>query len=144
MRMPEKMRRNAAVAVLALGLTGAAALASSPIATAADYADDIVRLSRITVDAAQLEQYKALLKEEAEASMQLEPGVRFLYAVSEKNDPTQFTILEIYDNEAAYRTHLKTAHFLKYKNGTIKMVKDLKLIDVHALSPEMVIKAPVK
>ena len=130
--------------ILAAAMFAAATACSAAGTAAGNYDDDIVRLSRITVDASQLEAYKAILKEEAEASMRVEPGVRFLYAVSEKDDPTQFTILEIYDNEAAYKSHLKTPHFLKYKNGTIKMVKDLKLIDVVPLSPEMVIKAPVK
>lgn len=76
--------------------------------------------------------------------MRIEPGVRLLYAVSEKDNPTRFTIVEIYDNEEAYKSHLKTPHFLKYKNGTIEMVKDLKLIDVVPLVPETQIKPPVK
>lgn len=91
-----------------------------------------------------IEAYKAFLKEEAQASMRIEPGVRLLYAVSEKDNPRQFTIVEIYDNEEAYKSHLKTPHFLKYKNGTIEMVKDLKLIDVVSLVPETQIKPPVK
>ena len=64
--------------------------------------------------------------------------------MSENDNPTQFTIVEIYDNEEAYKSHLKTPHFLKYKNGTIEMVKDLKLIDVVPLVPETQIKPPVK
>lgn len=43
-----------------------------------------VRLSRIVVDSTQLEAYNVFLKEEIEASMQLEPGVLTLYATAEK------------------------------------------------------------
>lgn len=100
----------------------------------------MVRLARIVVDSAQLEQYKAILKEEAEASVRLEPGVITLYAVSEKDKPTHFTILEIYADSAAYRSHLQTPHFLHYKNGTKDMVKSLELIETTPLIPDMKIK----
>ena len=46
-----------------------------------------VRLSKITVDPARVTEYNALLKEEIEASMRLEPGVLTLYAVTERNVP---------------------------------------------------------
>lgn len=99
-----------------------------------------VRLSLITVDPTQLDAYNAYLKEEIEASMQLEPGVLSLYAVSEKENPNRITILEIYADEAAYQSHIKTPHFIKYKEGTIEMVQTLELIDTNSLIPGLKIK----
>lgn len=99
-----------------------------------------VRLSLITVDPAQLDAYNAFLKEEIEASMRLEPGVLSLYAVAEKNHPNKITILEIYADEDAYQSHIKTPHFLKYKQGTLNMVQDLQLLDVNPLIPGLKIK----
>ena len=99
-----------------------------------------VRLAKVVVDAAQLENYKALLKEEIEASIQKEPGVLTLYAVFEKERPTHLTILEIYASEEAYQLHLKTPHFLKYKNGTANMVKGLELVETDPLIPTLKIK----
>ena len=99
-----------------------------------------VRLSRIVVDSTQLARYKALLKEEIEASMRKEPGVLTLYAVFEKKQPNHLTILEMYADEAAYQAHVKTPHFLKYKQGTLAMVKELELIDTDPLIPELKIK----
>jgi 4-carboxymuconolactone decarboxylase len=99
-----------------------------------------VRLSRIVVATDQLDSYKALLKEEIEASMSKEPGVLSLYAVFEQKKPTHLTILEMYATEAAYQAHLKTPHFLKYKNGTLGMVQELELIDTDPLIPELKIK----
>lgn len=96
----------------------------------------MIRLAKIIVDSAQLESYKNLGREEIETSLRIEPGVLTLYAVSEKNDPTHITILEIYADSNAYKKHLKTAHFLKYKNGTIKMVKSLELINADPLIPD--------
>ena len=99
-----------------------------------------VRLSRLVIDSEQLATYKVLLKEEIEASMAKEPGVLTLYAVFEKERPTHLTILEMYATEEAYALHVKTPHFLKYKNGTLKMVKELELIDTEPLLPGLKIK----
>ena len=99
-----------------------------------------VRLSRITVDSARLEEYNAYLKEEIEASMRLEPGVLVLYAVAEKERAHHVTILEIYVDEAAYKSHIATPHFQKYKKETLDMVQSLELVDTTPLIPGLKIK----
>src|SRR5687768_9536011 len=81
----------------------------------------MVRLAKLVIDSTQLETYNAFLREEIETSVEVEPGVLTLYAVAEKNQPTHITILEIYANEDAYKKHIQTPHFLKYKNGTEDM-----------------------
>ncbi len=102
--------------------------------------NQMVRLAKIVVDSAQLDSYKAVLKEEIETSVRVEPGVLTLYAVSEKNNPTHITILEIYADTIAYKAHLQTPHFIKYKNGTKDMVKALELIETDPLVSDMKIK----
>ena len=108
--------------------------------TFAEEKAQMVRLSKLVIDESQLETYRALLKEEVTESMRLEPGVRTLYAVSEKDRPTHFTILEIYADRSAYEAHINSAHFLKYKTGTKDMVKSLQLIDTVPLVADMKIK----
>jgi quinol monooxygenase YgiN len=100
----------------------------------------MVRLAKLVVDSAQLAAYNEFLKEEIETSVRLEPGVITLYAVAEKARPTHITILEIYADNEAYKNHIQTPHFLKYKNGTKDMVKALELIDASPLIPGMKIK----
>jgi 4-carboxymuconolactone decarboxylase len=100
----------------------------------------MVRLAHLVIDAAHLEKYNAFLKEEIEMSLKVEPGVLTLYAVAEKDNPTRITILEIYANAGAYRKHIQTPHFLKYKNGTKDMVKSLELVETIPLIPGMKIK----
>jgi quinol monooxygenase YgiN len=100
----------------------------------------MVRLAKLEIHPAQLDAYRSALKEEIEASVALEPGVLTLYAVSEKERPTHFTILEIYASRAAYEKHIQSPHFLKYKTGTEKMVKALELIETVPLVPSMKIK----
>ncbi len=88
----------------------------------------VVRIAKLQIDSAQLENYKAALKEHAETAVRVEPGVLTLYAVYEKNNPTHVTVFEIYANEDAYKAHLETIHFKKYKSTTKDMVKSLELI----------------
>jgi quinol monooxygenase YgiN len=100
----------------------------------------MVRLAKLVIDSAQLKEYNTLLKEEIETSLKVEPGVRTLYAVSDKQQPTHITILEIYADEDAYKKHIQTPHFLKYKNGTKEMVKFLELAEVDPLVPGVKMK----
>ena len=102
--------------------------------------NQMVRLAKLVIDSTQLENYNALLKEEIEASVRLEPGVLTLYAVAEKINPAHITILEIYADTVAYKSHLLTPHFIKYKNGTKGMVKSLELVEADPLIPGMKIK----
>ena len=108
--------------------------------SSAQQKNQMVRLAKLVIDSTQLENYNTLLKEEIEASVRLEPGVLTLYAVAEKNNPTHITILEIYADTVAYRSHLQTPHFLKYKNGTKDMVKSLELVETNPIIPGMKIK----
>lgn len=100
----------------------------------------MVRLAKLVIDSAQLQSFKAALQEEIETSVRVEPGVLTLYAVSEKNNPTHITILEIYADTVAYKAHLQTPHFMKYKTITKEMVKSLELVETDPLIPGMKIK----
>jgi quinol monooxygenase YgiN len=98
--------------------------------------DHMVRIAEVEIIPDYLEQYKAILKEEAEASIRLESGVIAIFPMFQKEHPNQIKILEIYANNEAYQSHLKTPHFLLYKTATLKMVKSLKLNDLEALDVE--------
>lgn len=102
--------------------------------------EQMVRLAKLIIDSVQLEKYKTLLKEEIETSIQVEPGVLTLYAVAEKEHPTRITILEIYADKDAYRSHLQTPHFIKYKTETKDMVRSLELAETIPLISNMKIK----
>lgn len=92
-------------------------------------ASPLVRLAELEIDPAQLTQYQTALKREIESSIRLEPGVLNLYAVSVKNQPNRIRIFEVYADTDAYRAHLTTPHFLRYKQETQKMIKSLNLIE---------------
>ena len=96
----------------------------------------LIRISEIEFYPDSLPAYKAILKEEAEASVRLEPGVISIFPMYQQKDSTQIRILEIYANKEAYQSHLKSSHFQKYKTTTLRMVKSLQLIDMEAVDPK--------
>ena len=98
-------------------------------------ADGIIRLSKIEVDPAYLDEYMKYATEVGETSLRTEPGVLTMYAVQEKENPCNITILETYASQESYRSHIASAHFQKYKQGTLHMVKNLQLLDQTELNP---------
>jgi 4-carboxymuconolactone decarboxylase len=99
--------------------------------------DMIVRISEIEIFPKYLNEYNAILKEEASASISIEPGVVCIFPMYIKDDPNQIRIIEIYANNESYQSHLKTPHFQHYKTTTLPMVKTLKLVDMNSLDPEI-------
>lgn len=96
--------------------------------------DAIVRLSVIEVDPQYIDEYNRYAAEVGEVSLRTEPGVLTMYAVAEKDNPCKITILETYASRSAYDKHIASAHFQKYKQCTLKMVKSLSLNDQKPLN----------
>ena len=96
----------------------------------------IVRLAEIEVYPEHLQEYLKFANEVDRLSVEREPGVVCLFPMQSAEDSTQIRILEIYASEEAYQSHIKTEHFLKYKQGTLHMVKSLKLPTMQPLDPE--------
>ena len=105
---------------------------TAPLATQAL----LVRLAEIEVYPEYLAEYLAQGREIAATSVRQEPGVLCLFPMQSKEDSTQVRILEIYASQEAYQRHIATDHFLRYKQGTMHMVKSLKLSDMRPLDPE--------
>lgn len=104
-------------------------------ASAQETSGQIVQLAKLEIDPAQLDAYKAALKEGVETALCVEPGVLNLYAMAEKENPAHITLVEVYADENAYQAHLQSPHFLKYKEGTKEMVKSLELVRMVPLFP---------
>ena len=98
-------------------------------------ADGIVRLSKIEVYPQYIDEYIKYAVEVGEVSLRTEPGVLTMYAVKDKENPCLVTILETYSSKNAYEKHIASAHFQKYKKGTLHMVKSLQLCDQTPLNP---------
>jgi len=93
-----------------------------------------VQVAEIDIDPAQIESYKSAAKEQIDTAIRVEPGVLVLYSVSGQDDPAHVTVFEIYRDIDAYKAHLQSEHFKKYKTTTETMVKSLKLIPVQPIA----------
>ena len=96
----------------------------------------IIRIAEIEVHKKYLNEYLAAAHEVGATSVKEEEGVICIFPMQVKDKPTTIRIVEIYRDEAAYQSHLQTSHFQTYKQGTLHMVKSLRLIPVDALAPE--------
>jgi quinol monooxygenase YgiN len=103
----------------------------------AQQANQKVRIAKIEIYSAYLDEYRTALAVHAKTAVQVEPGVLALEAVYDKVHPTRVTVFEVYASEETYQAHLKTPHFLKYKNTTLKMVKSLELVEVASIAIEI-------
>lgn len=84
-----------------------------------------IRLIKIELELSAIADFSSLANNVMLPGLKAEPGVLVMYAVAEMNN-----ILEVYKNLDSYSMHIKTTHFLKYKDQSAKMVKSLQLIDV--------------
>lgn len=96
----------------------------------------MIRIAELNIDSTYLDEYLAILKEEAATSMKVESGVITIFPMYQKDNPTQIHILEIYADKEAYESHLTSPHFLTYKTATENMVQSLKLVDMDAIDQE--------
>jgi quinol monooxygenase YgiN len=105
------------------------ALATMNAVHSQDSEEFFVRLVKIEIEPDALAQYTELLNQQMKTAVKLEEGVLEYRVVNEKENPHRFTLIEIYRNYDSYLSHIKTPHFLKYKNSSQDMVKSLELID---------------
>ncbi|MBN7816880.1 putative quinol monooxygenase [Algoriphagus pacificus] len=95
----------------------------------------LIRISEIEIFPEFLDEYISILKEESNASVNNEPGVISIFPLVQKENPTQIRILEFYQNQEAYQSHIASEHFQYYKKSTLHMVKELKLVDMNVIDP---------
>ncbi|WP_186002230.1 putative quinol monooxygenase [Mycobacterium sp. KBS0706] len=107
----------------------ASLLALSSSASADPMQGPYIRLAELEIDPARLEEFSAAIRDGIETAIRVEPGVLALHAVFEKDDPARVRVFEIYTDEGAYRTHLQTPHFLRFRTTTETMIRSRRLLD---------------
>lgn len=95
----------------------------------------LVRISEIEVRPEYLQDYLDYATTVGETSVREETGVIAIFPMTQQRDSCQIRILEIYANADAYRHHIATTHFQRYKQGTLHMVKHLDLVDMYPMNP---------
>ena len=104
----------------------------------------LVRIAEIEVIPEYWEEYKEILLYGARESVEKEEGVISIFPMEIQAEKYKIRILEIYRDQKAYEDHIKSKHFQHYKTTTLKMIKDLKLVDMDALDVSLIKKIFIK
>jgi quinol monooxygenase YgiN len=118
------------IVIVAMVLTIAAIARPAPAQkTSGQTPGRFVRIAELEIASAQLDAFKAAIREGIETAVRVEPGVLALYAIADKDNPARITVFEIYTDAEAYRTHLETPHFRRFRDTTDRMIRSRKLSD---------------
>jgi quinol monooxygenase YgiN len=91
----------------------------------------IMRIFEFVVASDDLEAFMVAGRRNVQASIRDEPGVLSMHSVADKNDPTKLYVVEVYKNEAAYRSHVESAHFKAFIDATKGKVVSRRVIETN-------------
>jgi autoinducer 2-degrading protein len=66
--------------------------------------------------------FRTAIVENARLSRESEPGCRQFDVCVDPKDATRIFLYELYDDEAAFQAHLRTAHFLEFDRASAPWV----------------------
>ena len=69
-----------------------------------------------------VEEFRLLMLKQAENSLKFEDGCRYFDVCMDNGKAGRFVLYEVYDDEAAFEVHLKSAHFLEFAAAVEPMV----------------------
>lgn len=79
---------------------------------------------RFSIEAMQVDAFMPLMLENARASLADEEGCRTFDVCQDPEAPTVVFLYEVYDDQAAFETHMTTPHFLSFSDRIEGMVRD--------------------
>ncbi|MBV6886430.1 antibiotic biosynthesis monooxygenase [Xanthomonas campestris pv. spermacoces] len=82
-----------------------------------------VRWSMLEVDPTRMDSFKALGNENVRETRRNDPGVLAFYWAGEKDHPNRVRVLEVYADENAYKAHLASAHYQKFRDASRPLLK---------------------
>ena len=80
------------------------------------------------IDPAQLAAFMPLMTENAAASLRDETGCRHFDVCRPRDVSNRVFLYEIYDDEAAFQTHLQTGHFKSFAAATKAMITARRIV----------------
>jgi (4S)-4-hydroxy-5-phosphonooxypentane-2,3-dione isomerase len=80
-------------------------------------------------------EFGTLILENASASLAEEPGCRQFDVLVPESKPHQIVLYEIYDDEAAFDLHVRSAHFKKFDAQSRDLVAGKRVIRLDMASP---------
>ncbi len=96
----------------------------------------LISVVHIHVKADVLDAFIVATKENAFNS-RLEPGIARFDFLQQADDPTRFTLVEVFRDEDAPARHRETAHYLKWRDAVTDMMAEPRAVIKHVnISPD--------
>lgn len=96
----------------------------------------LISVVHIHVKADVLDAFIVATKENALYS-RLEPGIARFDFLQQVDDPTRFTLVEVFRDEDAPARHRETAHYLKWRDAVTDMMAEPRAVIKHVnISPD--------
>lgn len=83
----------------------------------------VVTLVHVHIKPEFMDAFIAATKENARNSVQ-EPGIARFDFIQQVDDPTHFTLIEVFRSEDAPASHRETAHYLKWRDTVTDMMAE--------------------
>lgn len=90
-----------------------------------------INLAKITLVDADLADFGKIVKEEMTRSIEEEPGVVAMLAGNMFDIENEWRFFEIYQDDAAYQSHVRTENFIKYVEKTKEMIYQKDILELH-------------
>ena len=115
------MKKSVWISIAAIAACAMLALLPQSQRAAAQSGGLYINAVDLDIVPAERDNYLAAIKENSLAAIQ-EPGCRQFDILVLADDPNHLFLFEVYDNEAAFKTHRASEHFKKYAAVTANMV----------------------
>lgn len=92
----------------------------------------LINLVEVIVDPQKNEQYRAIVLPEMQLTIDNEPSVLVMYAVTHKSEPNRWLFFEIYASDEAYQNHRQQPYFIDYLERTSGLVVDKSFVQLQS------------
>jgi quinol monooxygenase YgiN len=87
------------------------------------------------IKAEHVEAFATAIADNARDSRETEPGCRQFDVCRDPGDPSMFFLYELYDDDAAFQAHLRTAHFAAMERASATWVEAKTIRKLRRTSP---------
>lgn len=91
----------------------------------------LVRLFWLEIKPEYLKEFQEIGAANLNQSIQTEAGTLAMYSAHRENSPTACLVFEIYENDKAYQTHVKSAHFQAFAQLAPQALSARRVVNLH-------------
>lgn len=89
----------------------------------------------LKIKSGDMEAFVPLIKANAAASLANEPGCQQFDVCLDEDSAARVWLYEVYDDAAAFKAHLQTAHFKSFDESTAEMIADKRVVTAARVHP---------